>query len=490
MNCVIYTRVSSKEQEAEGFSIPAQQKLLKEYAKSHKLNIVREFSDVETAKSTGRSKFGEMVAYLKENRGVRIVLVEKTDRLYRNFKDCVRLEELDLAIHLVKENEIISKDSRSHAKLVHGLKVVIAKNYSDNLSEEVKKGMREKAEQGEYPAKAPVGYLNDKAARVVVQDPKYSPMVVRAFLLYAAGDHSLMQVQSTLKAEGWRTPSGRVFSKSMIEMVLKNPIYFGEFEWNGARYLGTHQPLISREVFDTVQSVLTGGRTSRFRKLDFLFKGFLKCDACGCAIVAERKKQKYVYYHCTHARGECNQPWVKEETLEAQMAAVFRAIEIDRDIVAEIVKALKEGHHDEQIFRASESARLKKRFDELQGRLDKAYEDRLNGVIDERYWREVTAKWRTEQDSFREQLNRLDRAGRNYVDEATEVLELSQRAYTLYLKQNATEKRQLLKTVLSNCTLDGVTLNPTYKKPFNYIAEGVILHGKLPRLDSNQRPVD
>ena len=98
MNCVIYARVSSKEQEKEGFSIPAQRKLLREYARKSGLQIKKEFTDVETAKTAGRSSFGDMLEYLKSEFSVRVILVEKTDRLYRNFKDYVLLEELDREI--------------------------------------------------------------------------------------------------------------------------------------------------------------------------------------------------------------------------------------------------------------------------------------------------------------------------------------------------------------------------------------------------------
>ncbi|SRR6266576_3434664 len=80
----------------------------------------------------------------------RVVQVEKTDRLYRNFRDCVTLEDLDVEIHLPKEGQIISKDSKSQAKLVHGIQLVIARNYIENLRDEVRKGMREKAAQGTY----------------------------------------------------------------------------------------------------------------------------------------------------------------------------------------------------------------------------------------------------------------------------------------------------------------------------------------------------
>ncbi len=155
---VIYARVSSKEQEKEGYSIPAQLKLLRDHASVHGLQIVREFTDVETAKKAGRKQFGEMVEFLKKKSNCRIILVEKTDRLYRNIKDWVSLDELDVEIHLVKENEVLSEDSRSHEKFMHGIKVLMAKNFIDNLREEIRKGMIEKAEQGMWPSMAPIGY--------------------------------------------------------------------------------------------------------------------------------------------------------------------------------------------------------------------------------------------------------------------------------------------------------------------------------------------
>jgi site-specific DNA recombinase len=138
---VIYARVSSKEQEKEGFSIPAQLKLLKEYAAVNGFTVAQEYVDVETAKQTDRAAFGEMVAYLKEHSSVRVMLVEKTDRLYR-LKDWVTVDELDVEMHFPKEGVVLSRESRSSEKFMHGIKVLMAKNYIDNLSEEARKGCR------------------------------------------------------------------------------------------------------------------------------------------------------------------------------------------------------------------------------------------------------------------------------------------------------------------------------------------------------------
>jgi len=159
MKAVLYARVSSREQE-EGFSIAAQLKLIKEYAVKNKLKTMNEFIDIETAKQTGRSNFNSMIDFLRDNPEVKNILCEKTDRLYRNFKDYLTIENLGLRIHLVKENEVLSKESKSHQKFIHGIKILMAKNYVDNLSEEAKKGMLQKAHEGYYPSFAPLGYLN------------------------------------------------------------------------------------------------------------------------------------------------------------------------------------------------------------------------------------------------------------------------------------------------------------------------------------------
>jgi site-specific DNA recombinase len=230
---VVYARVSSKEQEKEGFSISAQLKLLHDYALEQELRVITDFIDVETAKAAGRSQFGEMIKFLQIQKDVRIVLVEKTDRLYRNFKDYVTLEDLDLIVHLVKENEVLSKDSRSHTKFIHGIKVLMAKNYIDNLSEETKKGMREKAEQGHYPSFAPLGYQNNRETKRVDIDPEVAPLIRTLFEWYATGNYSLLQVRNMarklMEAEGLAFPHAKRLTKSTVEHILKNPIYYGDF---------------------------------------------------------------------------------------------------------------------------------------------------------------------------------------------------------------------------------------------------------------------
>lgn len=207
-------------------------------------------------------------------------------------------------------------------------------------------------------------------------------------------------------------------------------------------------------------------------------------------MTAEKHKGRYVYYRCTGSRGKCGQQYVREEILDEKLAAVLNAIQIDDKIVNWIMQALRESHGEEKAYREAELKRLNRRHGDLQCRIDKAYEDRLDGVIDEAYWRDVSVRWRSEQDAVRVQIECLQRANRNYLEQGMEILELAQCAYSQYVRQDFSEKRRLLNCVLSNCTIDDLTLYPTYKKPFDLIVEGLKTIKKLPRLGLNQRPAD
>ena len=256
VQAVIYARVSSKEQEKEGFSIPAQLKLLQEYASVQGYAVAQEFVDVETAKQAGRTAFSQMVAYLKAHPAVRIMLVEKTDRLYRNLKDWVTVDELNIEVHLPKEGVVLSRESRSSEKFMHGIKVLMAKNYIDNLSEEARKGMREKAEQGLWPTFAPLGYRNVLAPngkRIIEPDPELAPLIRGLFESYAHGTQSIKDAAQEARSAGLTfRKSGSRIPTSTVHKILRTRLYMGEFEWNGRIYPGTHEPLVSKDLWDRV----------------------------------------------------------------------------------------------------------------------------------------------------------------------------------------------------------------------------------------------
>ncbi len=473
MNCVLYARVSSKEQEKEGFSIPSQLKLLRKYARENGLKVMQEYVDVETAKTTGRTGFGEMLDYVGESRhDCRLILVEKTDRLYRNIRDWVTLDEYDVEVHFVKENFILSPESKSSEKFLHGIKVLMAKNYIDNLSEEVKKGLLEKAEQGEWPHRAPVGYINNRETHRIEPDPDKGPFVTKLFEWYATGNYSLDRLSQLAKECGLFSRNSQAINKAGVHRILMNPIYYGEFVWKEKRYIGSHEPLISKRLYDQAQAVLTRGNRSKETKRGFAFAGLVKCGRCGCAMTPEIKKGKYIYYHCTNFKGSCDNVYVREERLAELLSDVVKQVQIGDDAVKDIKRALLESQKDKVNYHTSSVESLQRRYGHVQALLDRAYEDKLSSKISEDFWQRKSAAWEDEMIDIRLKIKAHESANLNYFQVGSEILELANSAYAMFLEQDRREQRQLLDTLLSNCTFYHGTLCPTYNEPFDILAKG------------------
>ena len=199
---------------------------------------------------------------------------------------------------MAKENVVMSPTSKSHETFSHGLNVLLAERFSNNLSEETQKGMLEKARQGIWPSQAPIGFANVEGPnrkRIIVQDPVLAPLVRRLFELYATGMYSAKDLSKEAANIGLaHRKSGNKLAKSVVYDILNNPIYYGDFYWKKILYNGNHEPIISKELFDKVQKAMDTrsscptGRQTR----NFIFQGMLTCGHCGCAVVAEIHKGK------------------------------------------------------------------------------------------------------------------------------------------------------------------------------------------------------
>ncbi len=496
-NAIIYARVSSKDQENEGFSIPAQLKLLKEYASKNNFIIVEEFTDIETAKKAGRTQFNRMLEILKENKNIKHVLVEKTDRLLRNLFDNALLGDLiekqDIIIHLVKENVILNKDSKSNDKLIFGIKVLLAKNYIDNLSEEVKKGMTEKASQGIYPSSAPYGYLNvrENGKSLIKVDPQAAPFVQKMFELYSTGTYSLLTLRKKMVADGMIYRNGKNFYTSTVETILKNEFYVGVFYWKNKKYENaTHVPLISPELFQRVQNVLINPRKSKSKKGLFPYTNFISCGICGCALTAELKKGKYIYYHCTGSKGNCKKNYIRQEALEAQFIALLSQIKITDEVQEIVLETMRQSLKDKIEYHNNLVEGLERQIKLLQKRVDQAYTDKLDGKISEDFWQVNTSKWLAEKEELSLKLVSAQKADTYYLENAHFVLELAKNAAQWFEDGNTEKKRRVLEALISNCTYKDGNIDVELKPVFAMILESSKNRNWCARQDSNLRPTD
>ncbi|MBI2594955.1 MAG: recombinase family protein [Candidatus Colwellbacteria bacterium] len=203
---ISFCRVSSKEQADEGYSLESQEKLLEAYATDDKrdFKIIKIYKITESASGKQvRKTFQEALKYATDQK-IKIILCEKIDRLTRNLKDASTIDDwvkdkdtTGRQVHFVKENFILNADTKAHDNLVWDMKVAIARFYSNNLSEEVKKGQKEKIAQGWLPTKPPLGYrtIGDKGHKTHEIDEKIAPYIRKMFELYATGNYATARVK-------------------------------------------------------------------------------------------------------------------------------------------------------------------------------------------------------------------------------------------------------------------------------------------------------
>lgn len=481
---VIYARVSSREQQQEGYSIDAQLKLARSFATKNEIQVEREFIDIESAKSTGRKEFGNMLEFLRRSKTCRTILVEKTDRLSRNFEDEVLLNKLDLEIHFVKTGTVLSRNAKAQTKFMHGIELVSSRYYVDNLREEVIKGMHEKAEQGTYPGRAPFGYRNNKGTRCIELHPEKSAIARYVFETYATGRYSLLALSKEVRRM-W----GTSISKTNLHKMLTNPFYIGQFRFGGHTYQGVQDTFISCDLYAQVQAVLGGHNRPKYSKHDIAFRGLLTCAHDDCTVTAELKKNKYVYYRCSHGRGPCELPRFREEEIAERLGHVLKDVSLPEDVVRRIESSLQKAQIQMSNRTTQERVRVERELTGLHSRMDAAYKDKLDGTISLDFWQRMQRDFESEEMRIKSLLDGLNEtnSGQRLID-VHRILELAQRAYYLYLTRKPAEQAELLRKVLLNCKIDSVSLYPTYRKPFDLICKRVKSEEWSGREDLNLRP--
>lgn len=468
----LYVRVSTKEQEDSGYSIPAQKALLTAYAAEKGFRIVEIFEESETAKMSGRRPaFARMIVALRK-RPEAVLLVEKTDRLQRNLRDFLTLDELGTEIHFVKEGSVISPTVHSSHKFLHGIKVLVAKNYSDNLSEEIKKGMREKAAEGSFPSVAPMGFRNVAGPPGIVPDPDAGPLVRNLFERAGTGIYSGAALTRLARSLGLRSKKGAVLNKNTVcTNILRNPAYYGTFRWAGTLYVGKYEPLISKELFDRVQNVVDGRRNATSARRVFAFGGLLRCETCGGLMSGALKKGRFIYYAC-QGRRSCRR-YYPERLFNEEALRLLNGIHLDPAMIDWLMTELdREMSADSQ--RDAEIAPVRKRLTELANIRDRAYEEKLLGKITEAFWALQSERWQRESEELTERLRRRERSMPHdaFLKAAREPMELLEVARDQFVTRDAADRRQLLQTLVWNFTVSETSVAVSMRSPFDLLAEG------------------
>ena len=479
-------RVSSREQEREGFSLEVQEEALQKYAIENGGEIAKFFRIAETAtKPEERTTFKELLAYAKKNAHLLDGLIFfKVDRAARNLFDYVELERLeadfDLRVHYITQ----PTENTPAGRMMRRTLANMASFYTEQQSLDVRDGLSRRVQSGLFVGKAPYGYTNVRRdGRSIVEiDQENAAKVRKIYELYAYHGHTLDSLIDQLAADSipYTTKAFR-FTRSKLHLILRDRSYIGEVKYHGQWYPGVQEPIIDRPTFDRVQ-VLLGDQV--YQSHELLYAGeLIQCKHCGRPISGELKTKrtktgmkKYRYYRCArYSKGDHPRVRLREEQLEEQVFALFDRLRVEDEKVRDwFSRALRARTRDQQEGTKQKVAGLNRQLTMLRNQRDQLLNLRLHEEIEQDTFAAKNTELRDRIAQVTLQVEACDRSSSERADVAVKAFELSQTLKDKWLKADHRAKRQILEIVCLNFFLDGVTLVPVWRKPFDMLAEGLI----------------
>jgi DNA invertase Pin-like site-specific DNA recombinase len=483
MKAIILARVSTKEQQEEGHSIPSQVGRLTEYAKSKNLHIHQIFKIVESSSQDTRREFEQILKAIEESKEPIVLVTDTIDRLQRSFRESVILEKYrksgKLELHFFRENLILNQNSNSSGLIRWDMGVMFARSYVLQLSDNVKRSIEQKLRNGEWIGKAPIGYINTtdhEGNKTIIPDPERARYITKIFEMYATGNHSMKIITREMKKLGLNnnTPLKKSVSLSQIKWILKNPFYCGQMRVKEKLYQHHYEPIISLYLFNKAQEVAKSWNKKPFRYASkpAIFRGIIKCAECGCTITPEVKKGRYTYYSCSNYHDvHKKRIYIKEEDLLKPIYEALKSIKIPDDVLKWLTQELKKIHENKNRFHQENLKKLQKDYDLLEERISKMYDDKLDGFIPEDLYQKKLKEYKEKQRDILIQIEEHNKADENFYITASKVLDLANRALEIFESSEVNEKRALINLLLQNPLLSERKLLFSLHSPFNMIAE-------------------
>jgi len=435
-NYLAYTRVSTAKQGEHGVSLQEQKAAIENYAHQNQLVINEWFEEQETAAMKGRPIFTKMLRLLRSGKASGVV-IHKIDRSARNLKDWADLQELSeqgIEVHFASE-------------------AIVLNTRGNRLLADIQA----------------VGYVDVAPGKPKAIDPVSAPFVKKAFESYATGDYNLKTLATMLHNGGFRARSGGKLNPSNFSRILNNPFYAGiiKIKNSGETFAGLHTPIVSKSLFDEVQSVLTGKKNAKLRKHDFVFRRLVVCGIHNRCLVPERHTTK-IYYRC-HA-GRCPSS-VPESSIERAITGELRRLQfslgeqqclklLTGQIKADSIKQRQEVDSVLQI----QSEKINERLN----RLTDAYLDRAIDKVDFEQRKTALIIERREIERRREEFRQMHAPVGQYIEQ---FLELARSAYLLYESADLNKKREIVKLLSSKIVASSKSVDFMLCLPFKQIAE-------------------
>jgi site-specific DNA recombinase len=489
MKAINVSRVSQEEQKE---ALPAQQERIVIYCDRKSYKIIETFSIDESAYRDKRDEFDKLVEFVQKISEKEKVAVcfDKVDRLSRSIFDkrVATLYEMAVAdkieLHFVSDGQIINNQMSAVEKFQFGMSLGLAKYYSDAISDNVKRRFEQKRRDGEWTGAVRLGYLNvslDAEKRLrkdIIIDPERGHLIQKMFELYSTGNYSLETIRQKMIELGLRSQKGFEPSKSLIENILKDSFYCGiAVSKKYGPYAHKYPRLITRELFDRCQEVRLKRQNSphKARSRDFILKGLMKCQNCGCTMSAEIKTKKsgrtFTYYSCTNAKHVCKRVYIPEKDLLKPIYKVLERLEsISEDVQNELIDELRKNTEAELVFHKAQINRIRTEHDKLKEKQDRLLEAYLDQSITKDIYDKKHQEYQDQIQTLEIELSEHNKADYDYQTTVATVISVARRAKTIF--ENSSEvagKRAFLNFILQNPVVEDKTLSFELKKPFDLV---------------------
>ncbi|MEI7729358.1 MAG: recombinase family protein [Verrucomicrobiota bacterium] len=516
----IYCRKSSEAEDRQVLSIESQIRELEQLAAKLNLQVTEVLTESKSAKDPGRPVFNNMMQRLYRGEAAGIICW-KLDRLARNPVDGGSI------IWAIKQHGIkVMTQAQSFAReddniILMYIEFGMAQKYVDDLSKNVKRGLKTKIENGWHPCLAPIGYLNHTnkitGENTLINDPERFPLVRRMWDLMLTGLYTppkILEIANQkwgFRTRQTRTKGNKPISRSTIYQIFTKPFYYGWFEYPAGSsqwYQGKHEPIITEAEYDRVQTLL--GRHGNPRPQshhDFAFTGQIRCGECNQMVTAEEKHQlicshcrfkfayrsrntcprcatpiekmknplflRYVYYHCSKSkRPLCAQKCISGQELEKQIGTYLARISISVKFKDWAIGFVREYYANESTARNEIIQANEKAYQDCMRRIDNLVKlqtspDNANGALlsNQEYGQQRFALLKE-----KAALEELMRDAGHRVEQALKLtekfFEFACIAQTCFAKGDTMTKKVILDAIGSNLVLKDKKLIIEAKKPF------------------------
>lgn len=523
----IYTRKSSEPEDKQMLSLPAQISELTKLAKDSGLTVVGVFQESRSAHTIGRPYFNEMMTRIEAGEANGILVWDES-RIARNSYDggkVVYMMDLEQIVEIRKPGKTYKNtpDDKSWLQMCF----MMSKKESDDKSNNVKRGLREKAKRGMYVGSAKPGYMFDPLAKQGEKDlipiPGKHELIEKAWRTMLSGKYRVSQVLGLLNDSwGYRTPvrgklGGKPMHLSEIYEMFHDPFYYSRFEYpkgSDTWHKWRGQPMITEEEFMRVQILIGNKFMPKPQHRVFAFTGLMRCGECDSSITAEEKWQvictkcrlkfsslnrnacpncntlianmdnptilHYIYYHCSKKKNRyCTQGSITVDKLEAQIDEVLKKIGISEEFKEWAIKYLNELNDKEVEDRNVAVNSLQNAYQNCVKRLDNLVKLKISpqnsdgSLLSDEEFKSQKEAIVAEKRKIETSLGSTGKRIEDWLDTAERTFDFAIHARYRFANGALDDKREILSTIGSNLIFKDKKIQFDLQKPYFFLQKVV-----------------